>query len=416
MVNRAANATIKGYFYQFDFAILQLLKAVDEDAKITVEGVEDVDIEDVSNENYIQCKYYAATDYNHSVIKPAIAAMIVHFKEVGSKTTPLPKYKLYGHYNSGQEKLPERHLITVDFIKTHFLTTTKKEGPAELVHVKNSISDAEILQFAGQLEIDVFAQSYESQFESIAKLLTSAIPGATKEDAENLFYPASINNIRALAIEQSQSARVTTKKRFLKEINNKNFLFSRWLKQYQGSKKYAALVRDKYFKQSAATSIENKARFFIVNLPRNSLDVGEALDFTLKLSKKFSNRASSRIKDNDRFCPYLHLANTDESGHRELKKSLRDSAVLFLDGHDFKGSEFYVDSILKGPTSYTETRLKLIDELTDVNSTLRGAHRRPIEVFEFYHEIPIAGLNLPQAALYAAIKVDSFEDIKEMIK
>lgn len=416
MVNRAANATIKGYFYQFDFAILQLLKAVDEDAKITVEGVEDVDIEDVSNENYIQCKYYSATDYNHSVIKPAIAAMIVHFKEIGSKKTPFPKYKLYGHYNSGQEKLPERHLITVDFIKTHFLTTTKKEGPIELVHVKNSISDAEILQFAGQLEIDVFAQSYESQYENIAELLTSAIPGATKEDAENLFYPASINNIRALAIEQNQAERVTTKKRFLKEINNKSFLFGSWLKQYQGARKYAALVRDKYFKQSTATSIENKARFFIVNLPPNSLDVGNALDFALKLSKKFSNRASSRIKDNDRFCPYLHLANTDELGHRELKKSLRDSAILFLDGHDFKGSDFYVDSILKGPTSYIETRLKLIDELTDVNSTLRGAHRRPIEVFEFYHETPIAGLDIPQAALYAAIKVDSLEDIKEMIK
>jgi len=416
MVNRAANATIKGYFYQFDFAILQLLKAVDEDAKITVEGVEDVDIEDVSNEKYIQCKYYAATDYNHSVIKPAIAAMIVHFKEVGSKTTPLPKYKLYGHYNSGQEKLPERHLITVDFIKTHFLTTTKKDGPAELVHVNNNITDAEILQFVGQLEIDVFAQSYESQFESIATLLTSTIPGATKEDAENLFYPASINKIRALAIEKNQAARVTTKKRFLKDINNKNLLFSSWLKQYQGAKKYAALVRDKYFKQSAATSIENKARFFIVNLPSNSLDVGNALELALKFSKKFSNRPSSRIRDNDRFCPYLHLANTDASGHRELKKSLRDSNILFLDGHDFKGSEFYVDSILKGPTSYMETRLKLIDELTDLNSTLRGAHRRPIEVFEFYHEVPIAGLVLPQAALYAAIKADSFDDIKEMIK
>ncbi|WP_460143348.1 DUF4297 family anti-phage-associated protein [Pseudomonas sp. S3_B08] len=416
MVNRAANATIKGYFYQFDFAILQLLEAADEDAQITVEGVEDVDIEDVSNERYIQCKYYAATDYNHSVIKPAIAAMIIHFKESGSKKTPLPKYKLYGHYNSGQEKLPEKHLITVDFIKTHFLTTTKKEGPPERVHVKNSITDAEILQFLNQLEIDIFAQSYESQFESIAKLLKSTIPGATKEDAENLFYPASINNIRALAIEKNQAARVTTKKRFLKEINNKNILFSNWLKQYQGAKKYAALVRDRYFKQSAATSIENKARFFIINLPRNSLDVGNSLDLALKFSKKFSNRTSSRIKDNDRFCPYLHLANTDESGYRELKKSLRDSGILFLDGHDFKGSEFYVDSILKVPTSYTETRLKIIDELTDLNSTLRGAHRRPIEVFEFYHETPIVGLDLPQASLYAAIKVDSFEDIKEMIK
>lgn len=59
MVNRAANATIKGYFYQFDFAILQLLQAIDEHAAITIEGVEDVDIEDVSSERYIQCKYYA---------------------------------------------------------------------------------------------------------------------------------------------------------------------------------------------------------------------------------------------------------------------------------------------------------------------------------------------------------------------
>lgn len=39
MVNRAANATIKGYFYQFDFAILQLLQAIDEHAAITIEGV-----------------------------------------------------------------------------------------------------------------------------------------------------------------------------------------------------------------------------------------------------------------------------------------------------------------------------------------------------------------------------------------
>lgn len=416
MVNRAANATIKGYFYQFDFAILQLLNVVDEDAKITVEGVEDVDIEDVSSERYIQCKYYAATDYNHSVIKPAIAAMVVHFKEVGSKIEPLPKYKLYGHYNSGQEKFPDRNLITVDFIKTHFLTTTKKDGPAELIHEKYGIADAEILQFAGQLEIDVYAQSYESQLEDIIKLLASTIPGTTREDAENLFYPASINSIRALAIEKNQAERATTKKQFLKEINNKNLLFSSWLKQYQGAKKYAALVRDKYFKQSVATSIENKARFFIVNLSGNTLDVGDALDLALKLSKKFSNRASSRIKDNDRFCPYIHLADTDEATHIELKKSLRDSTVLFLDGHDFKGAGFYVDSILKGPTSYMETRLKLIDELTDLNSTLRGAHRRPIEVFEFYRETPINGLELPQTALYAAIKVDSLEDIKEMIK
>ncbi|MBD8123669.1 hypothetical protein IFT62_20905 [Pseudomonas lutea] len=415
MVNRAANATIKGYFYQFDFAILQLLLAANEHAIVTVEGIEDVDIDDVSNEQYIQCKYYAATDYNHSVIKPAIAAMIIHFKEVGSNKTPLPKYKLYGHYNKGQEKLPEKSNITVDFIKTHFLTTQKKDAPAELIHSEHNITDAEILQFVTLLEIDVYAVSYEEQFENITKLLLSTIPGATREDVENLFYPASINNIRTLAIEKNLIDRQTTKKRFINEINNKNQLFNSWLRHYQGAKKYATLVREKYFKQSTATSIENKARFFIINLPACHLDTANVLDLVLKFSKKFSNRPSSRISDIDRFCPYIHLINTDELALRTLKFSLRDATTPFIDGHDFKGSGFHIDSILKGPTSYTETRLKLIDELFDLNSTLNASHRRPIQVFEFYHDTP-TGLNIPTAATYAAIKVDTLEDIKEMIK
>ena len=416
MVNRAANATIKGYFYQFDFAILQLLLAANEHAIVTVEGIEDVDIDDVSNEQYIQCKYYAATDYNHSVIKPAIAAMIIHFKEVGSNKTPPPKYKLYGHYNEGQEKLPEKSKITVDFIKTHFLTTQKKDAPAELIHSEYNITDAEILQFATLLEIDVYAASYEEQFESITKLLLSTIPGATREDVENLFYPASINNIRTLAIEKNLIDRQTTKNRFINEINNKSQLFNSWLRHYQGAKKYATLVREKYFKQSTATSIENKARFFIINLPTGHLDTANVLDLVLKFSKKFSNRPSSRISDTERFCPYIHLINADELALRNLKFSLRAVTTPFIDGHDFKGSGFHIDSILKGPTSYMETRLKLIDELCDLDSTLNASHRRHIQVFEFYYDTPTTGLNIPTTATYAAIKVDTLEDIKEMIK
>lgn len=416
MVNRAANATIKGYFYQFDYAILQLLQTQKEDAVFTVEGIEDVDINDVASEKYIQCKYYSSTDYNHSVIKPAIAAMIIHFKEVGSTLSPLPKYKLYGHYKNGQEKLPEKSKITVDFIKTNFLTTQRKDAPVELIHDQYKITDPEILQFANQLEIDVYAESYEDQIESITRLLISTITGTTRDDVENLFYPASLNSIRALAIQPELLARQTTKRRFISEINNKNLLFSSWLKQYQGIKKYATLVRNKYFKQITSTTIENKARFFIIDLPSSSLDTSGIMAIALAVSKKFSNRISRRTPDSDRFCPYLHFTNTSEAMYKDLKLSLRAASIPFIDGHDFKDSGFYLDSILKDPTSYTNTRAKLIDELSDLDSTLRAAHRRPIEVFEFYHHTPRTDLYIPPAALHATIKIDSLEDIKEILK
>ena len=45
MTNRSATATIKGYFYQFDQTIVSLLEAT-KHGSITVEGVEDIDLDD----------------------------------------------------------------------------------------------------------------------------------------------------------------------------------------------------------------------------------------------------------------------------------------------------------------------------------------------------------------------------------
>ena len=44
MKDRNAVSTLKGYFYQFDFSILQLLSLASMTDKVTIEGIEDVDI------------------------------------------------------------------------------------------------------------------------------------------------------------------------------------------------------------------------------------------------------------------------------------------------------------------------------------------------------------------------------------
>ena len=43
--DRTAVDTIKGYFYQFDFYILQILESQDNYKEFIIEGIEDVDIE-----------------------------------------------------------------------------------------------------------------------------------------------------------------------------------------------------------------------------------------------------------------------------------------------------------------------------------------------------------------------------------
>ncbi|MBK6771261.1 MAG: hypothetical protein IPG78_03780 [Ignavibacteria bacterium] len=105
MADRTAIDTIRGYFYQFDYSIISLLKLLNGTESILVEGVEDIDVTTASETTAIQCKYYEKTEYNHSVIAEPIRLMLNHFKEVKLGNESELKYKLRGYYKSGHSKI-----------------------------------------------------------------------------------------------------------------------------------------------------------------------------------------------------------------------------------------------------------------------------------------------------------------------
>ena len=69
MKNRSADATLLGFYYQFDKTIHTILEQVDENNIITVEGIEDVDIKTINEESVIQIKYQAETNGTDSVLR-----------------------------------------------------------------------------------------------------------------------------------------------------------------------------------------------------------------------------------------------------------------------------------------------------------------------------------------------------------
>lgn len=120
--SRQAIDTIRGYLYQFDNTILQILNHEDEHTIFTVEGIEDIDIEQIGSETIaIQCKYYEKSEFTPSKIKEAISWMVKDFSKRLKESSELIQYKLFGHYESGQEKLPQT--INVDYLKESFLTS-----------------------------------------------------------------------------------------------------------------------------------------------------------------------------------------------------------------------------------------------------------------------------------------------------
>lgn len=58
MNTRDAVDTIRGYYYQFDYYILNILNQNIEDNKVYIECIEDIDIETANDKTAIQCKYY----------------------------------------------------------------------------------------------------------------------------------------------------------------------------------------------------------------------------------------------------------------------------------------------------------------------------------------------------------------------
>lgn len=105
MTDRSAVDTIRGYFYQFDLSILSILRLKSPEDSVEIECTEDVDIRTATDVTATQCKYYAKTEYNHSVIKDAVKHMVSHFKATLTGKSIKVNYAIKGHYASGQEKL-----------------------------------------------------------------------------------------------------------------------------------------------------------------------------------------------------------------------------------------------------------------------------------------------------------------------
>lgn len=95
-MDRIASSTIKGFLYQFNVTLKELLNVDNEE--VFVEGrIEDIDILNGENIKAIQCKYHESKEnYSPSHISKAILQMLKTEKEYINKATI--NYKLYAYF------------------------------------------------------------------------------------------------------------------------------------------------------------------------------------------------------------------------------------------------------------------------------------------------------------------------------
>lgn len=410
MTDRSANATIKGYFYQFDQTIVRLLEAT-KHGSITVEGVEDIDLDDGDKSAFVQCKYYEGTEYNHSVIKEAVIQMLRHFHAAGCPSDQVFRYRLHGHYRSGQHKLTLP--LTDEFLKEHFLTYTK-DKQVHKVHEELAITDVQLAAFRALLDIDVNALSYDDQQAKVLKLLEYEIPECSTGDALSFFYPVAINVVQGLAIQADEAKRKITKEQFLKAIDRKDAVFSAWLREHLGREYFARMVRRKYF-YYGKTKVPKASRFFVIEMG-DEYEVVKASRMLVRLGQFFSHKEHQRTTASDRFCPYVLLRGVTREQLAELKERLWTQRVAFTDGYPFRDSDFSPALLAADPSKENLWTIKFVPGEQQLAPTIAACAGSVVEVYDFCKATPLDGTLVPKATGLHSIKSNSAYLLQEVMQ
>lgn len=396
---RDAIDTITGYYYQFDFYILQLIGLLNDNDTITIEGIEDVDITDENELTAIQCKYYAKTEYNHSIIARPIRLMLKDYVNRVQQKKNI-RYKLYGKYQSGHDKYPGT--LSVDFAKESLFTYTEKKV-VHALHNELNLTDTDIEDFLSKVDVDINAEDYAVQQRNVIKGLENVFHCSNFE-AEYYYYNNALRMVKEIATKQDAKDRVMCKRVFLAKINSKKMLFDKWYLQFKGIREYCAEIKKQYFSPRNVSPYE---RFFLIECDFQIEDA-KLLALIIKISKNWSKLSKREIRT---FCPYIYLHGISKERLVILKKKLQQEDIRLWDGYDFLGADFSVDSIIRRATAENNIKLKIINKLEEIDNVLMNASGIK-EIYHFYLSNPF--YENSQNLCYG-IQISSTEDIYMMI-
>lgn len=403
MTDRNAVDTLRGYFYQFDLSILSVLRLTSVNDSIEIECTEDIDIRTATEVTATQCKYYAKTEYNHSVIKEAVMYMLSHFQETKTGTKPKVKYAIKGHYAAGQDKLDGG--IDVEFLKKHFLTYTVEKVKC-FRHAELGLNDADLGEFLSLLTVDINALEFDAQFDEVIRELAVAF-GCKAFSAQYFFYNNALAVVRELSIKPKSDDRTITKKAFLEKVNTSSVLFNEWFVQKRGKKAHLAALRSEYFTDLNVSSFE---RFFLVEVDPGTYVRDDLKELVFVLSSKWSKL--SKLEPSP-FCPYFYVHGIPEGELLALKKELSIEGFKFVDGYDFQGADFSPQSVAQRATHSNGIKIKFLNSLSNLEAAVNSISKTR-RLYQFHLGRDYFAFS-NASVRHVKIQVELFADIKSII-
>lgn len=323
-VARSAAPTIRGYAYQFDHAILQLLRSSGAE-RIRIEGVEDVDVLGGDASSAMQIKYLASARYTSpKTLREPVLEMLRSF--AGGRKW---RYILHVYFGSGAPPTT----LSLDQLKDAL--TVRRSG-GEIQHLYSDFEESVLQEFAGHLEVRA-GQAYEAQRAQVTTELASAL-GCADEDARDLYYALAMTLVQGRAMARAETDRVLTRVEFLAEISIRHVVYARWHKEVvKADAYYAALVRRL---RASGFGKPTRSRGIAVMVTQTSIE--QAIQLGQSLARDFTgSRRLSTAK------PWTVILVGEPEPVRQVKAGLIRADIRINDGYET--IDFLPDALLGPP-------------------------------------------------------------------
>ena len=322
MVSRSAEATIKGYYYQFDTTILKLVQLSSNTDAVTIEGIEDIDINTINESETIQCKYLSKPNFTNSTVREPITLMLAHFISV--TTVNNLKYTLYAHF---ENEIPGNE-PAIDLPKLKEILTHKEGKALKCYHRDNGISDAQLTRFIAQFKLKFGIEFDQQQKQTLAELKKHF--KCTDFEADSFFYNNALRVVIDRAKMKEERKRTITKAEFIAAIDSSGKLFNEWYIRLRTKKEYLRQVKDFLTRTKALAPSRSKCIIVGNELLQANNDGLPPIAFIESLLDKYYKPGHALRNA----VPLTLVLDLDNHSLLEMKKELLARGIDFNDGQE----------------------------------------------------------------------------------
>jgi hypothetical protein len=307
---------IKGFAYQIDKAILELLDTEKSEAEIFIENIQDIDSESF----VMQIKYKETQKFSNSKIKEPVIQLIDEFLNNKNKSK---KYYLYC------------------FFKDRDATNTGSLSLEELNKIlgkkSNQYIDQDKNSFLENFKLD-FSPSFQEQFDEVIRKIERLFGSSNHE--ESIFYYSQIDYqiTKIILNNPNPQSRKCNKKEIIEIVKkNKEIIFNSSFLQYLGKEAYLKFISDKF-----QSPIKYQENYFLFGQIEDSKDLS-IQSLLEELITGYFKKAQFDIK------PLVFIFQDKEKANTVKKHFIRKQ-LFFNDGYE--SIEFNHKAFLREPLKY----------------------------------------------------------------